>query len=178
MTDQNGNFEFTLAPGAYVFIVQYLGKKTRFIAVRVVGSGRFDLSLSDESVSLDEITIEADAADRNVASISAGVNKVRIKDIESLPAFLGEVDVIKSLQTLPGVSTVGEGAAGFNVRGGRTDQNLILQDGAILFNANHVLGFFSSFNPDATESFTLYKGNMPAQFGGRISSVLDVKMKE
>jgi len=162
ITDQNGNFEFTVSPGDYVFIVQFLGKKTRKVSVRVVGNGSFNLTLEDDSVNLQDVTIEADAPDRNIAAISAGVNKVRIQEIESLPAFLGEVDVIKSLQTLPGVSTVGEGAAGFNVRGGRTDQNLILQDGAILFNANHVLGFFSSFNPDATESFTLYKGNMPA----------------
>ena len=178
ITDQDGNFEFSIVPGEYVFIVQFLGKKTRRVAVRVVGSGRFDLRLESESVYLDQVTIEGDAPDRNVASISAGVNKVRIQEIESLPAFMGEVDVINSLQTLPGVSTVGEGASGFNVRGGRTDQNLILQDGAILFNANHVLGFFSSFNPDATEAFTLYKGNMPAQYGGRVSSVLDVTMKE
>lgn len=178
ITDQEGNFEFSIAPGEYVFIGQFLGKKTRRVAVRVVGNGRFDLILESESVDLDEVTIEANAPDRNVASISSGVNKVRIQEIESLPAFMGEVDVINSLQTLPGVSTVGEGASGFNVRGGRTDQNLILQDGALLFNANHVLGFFSSFNPDATEAFTLFKGNMPAQYGGRISSVLDVRMKE
>jgi hypothetical protein len=178
VTDREGNYEFSITPGDYVFVVQYLGKRTRFVAVRVVGNGRFDLSLMDESVDLEDVTIEGDAADRNVAAISAGVNKVRIQDIESLPAFMGEIDVIQSLQTLPGVATVGEGAAGFNVRGGRTDQNLILQDGAIMFNANHVLGFFSSFNPDATETFTLYKGNMPAQYGGRVSSVLDVRMKE
>ncbi len=178
ITDQNGNFEFTLNTGQYEFIVQFLGKITRTIPVNVVGNGTFNLTLRDEITDLEQVTIEADGEDRNVAMISAGVNKLRVAEIESLPAFLGEVDVINSLQTLPGVSSVGEGASGFNVRGGRTDQNLILQDGAILFNANHVLGFFSSFNPDATETFTLYKGNMPAQYGGRVSSVLDVRMKE
>lgn len=178
VTDANGNYEFSISPGQYVLIVQFLGKVTQRISVSIVGNGKLDVMLQDEIVDLQEVTIEADGADRNVAMVSAGVNKLRVTEIESLPAFLGEVDIINSLQTLPGVSSVGEGASGFNVRGGRTDQNLILQDGAILFNANHVLGFFSSFNPDATEAFTLYKGNMPAQYGGRVSSVLDVRMKE
>jgi len=178
ITDANGKFELTISPGDYVFVVQFLGKRVKRVPVRIIGSGRLDITLEDESVALEEVTIEADGPDRNVVQISAGVNKINMKEIESLPTFMGEVDVIQSLQTLPGVSSVGEGASGFNVRGGRTDQNLILQDGAILFNANHVLGFFSSFNPDATEAFTLYKGNMPAQFGGRVASVLDVRMKE
>ena len=176
--DENGNYEFGIAPGAYEFVFQYVGKVTREYKVQVIGNGRLDVLLSDQSVNLEEVLIEAEAADRNVQQISAGVTRLEMKEIASLPAFMGEVDVVKSLQTLPGVSSVGEGASGFNVRGGRTDQNLILQDGAILFNASHVLGFFSTFNPDATETFTLYKGNMPAQYGGRISSVLDVAMKE
>lgn len=176
--DEKGNYEFTISPGEYKLIAQYLGKVTQTIDIQVVGNGDLNIALEDDALNLDQILIEAEGEDRNISQISAGVNKLNIREIESLPAFMGEVDVVKSLQSLPGVSSVGEGASGFNVRGGRTDQNLILQDGAILFNASHVLGFFSTFNPDATESFTLYKGNMPAQFGGRISSVLDVKMKE
>lgn len=176
--DEKGNYEFTISTGQFELVVQYVGKATKLYDLRVVGNGRLDITLEDAVVSLDEVLIEAEGADKNIQRISAGVNRLNIKDIESLPAFMGEVDVVKSLQSLPGVSTVGEGASGFNVRGGRTDQNLILQDGAILFNASHVLGFFSTFNPDATEAFTLYKGNMPAQYGGRISSVLDVRMKE
>lgn len=178
VTNLQGEFRFTVAPGFYVFVVQYVGKVTRAFDVQVIGNGTFNVALEDDVTKLDEVTIEAEEKDRNVTQISAGVQKLSIQEIESLPTFLGEVDVVKSLQTLPGVSTVGEGASGFNVRGGRTDQNLILQDGAIMFNASHVLGFFSSFNPDATETFTLYKGNMPAQYGGRVSSVLDVRMKE
>ncbi|WP_069833884.1 TonB-dependent receptor [Roseivirga misakiensis] len=178
VSDENGNYEFSIAPGRYEFIFQFVGKETITYNVQVVGNGRLDVTLVDASVDLDEVLIEGEAEDQNVQRISAGVNRLNIKEIESLPAFMGEVDVVKSLQSLPGVSTVGEGASGFNVRGGRTDQNLILQDGAILFNASHVLGFFSTFNPDATETFSLYKGNMPAQYGGRISSVLDVTMKE
>lgn len=176
--DENGNYEFTISTGQFELIVQYVGKVTRVYDIQVIGNGRLDVLLTDQVVNLDQVLIEAEAEDKNIQRISAGVNKLNIKEIESLPAFMGEVDIVKSLQSLPGVSSVGEGASGFNVRGGRTDQNLILQDGAILFNASHVLGFFSTFNPDATESFTLYKGNMPAQYGGRISSVLDVTMKE
>jgi len=178
VTNNDGEYRFSVAPGYYVFVVQYVGKVTKAIDVQVVGNGTFNVALEDDVTKLDEVLIEAEEKDRNVTQISAGVNRLSIAEIESLPTFLGEVDVVKSLQTLPGVSTVGEGASGFNVRGGRTDQNLILQDGAIMFNASHVLGFFSSFNPDATETFTLYKGNMPSQFGGRVSSVLDVRMKE
>lgn len=176
--DEKGNYEFTISTGQFELVVQYVGKTTKLYDLRVIGNGTLDIALEDEVVSLDQVLIEAEGEDKNIQRISAGVNRLNIKEIESLPAFMGEVDIVKSLQSLPGVSTVGEGASGFNVRGGRTDQNLILQDGAILFNASHVLGFFSTFNPDATEAFTLYKGNMPAQFGGRISSVLDVRMKE
>jgi len=178
VTNLEGEYRFSVAPGFYVVVVQYVGKVTRAFDIQVVGNGTFNVALEDDVTKLDEVLIEAEARDKNVTRVDAGVNKLSIREIESLPTFLGEVDVVKSLQTLPGVSTVGEGASGFNVRGGRTDQNLILQDGAIMFNASHVLGFFSSFNPDATESFTLYKGNMPSQFGGRVSSVLDVRMKE
>ncbi len=178
VTDADGNYRFNVRPGFYVFVVQYVGKITQAFDVQVVSGGTFNVQLEDDVTKLDEVLIEAEGKDRNVTQISAGVQRLSIKEIESLPTFLGEVDVVKSLQTLPGVSTVGEGASGFNVRGGRTDQNLILQDGAIMFNASHVLGFFSSFNPDATETFTLYKGNMPSQYGGRVSSVLDVRMRE
>lgn len=178
VTGVGGQFELILEPGDHVLLIQFLGKQTRRIPITLFSSGRLDVLLIDDPFALEGVTIEAAAADRNIVQISSGVNQVAIKDIESLPTFMGEVDVIQSLQTLPGVSSVGEGASGFNVRGGRTDQNLILQDGAILFNANHVLGFFSSFNPDATEDFTLFKGNMPAQFGGRVASVLDVRMRE
>ena len=178
ITEEDGTFEFTINTGSYTIIFQFLGKQPKSIPVRIVGNGSIEVTLEDEVTALQQVTIEAEGEDRNIAVINAGVNQLSIKEIESLPTFMGEVDVISSLKALPGVGSVGEGASGFNVRGGRTDQNLILQDGAMLFNANHVLGFFSSFNPDATENFTLYKGNMPANYGGRVSSVLDVQMKE
>src|SRR5690606_1831937 len=101
-----------------------------------------------------------------------------IREIKNMPALLGEVDVIKSVQMLPGVTSVGEASAGFNVRGGNTDQNLILLDHVPIFNPTHLFGFFSVFNPDAVQDVTLYRGAIPAQLGGRLSSVLDVKQKE
>ena len=101
-----------------------------------------------------------------------------IKAIEKLPAFAGEVDIIKSIQLLPGVSTIGEGASGFNVRGGSVGQNLVLLDEAPVYQTSHMLGFFSVFNPDAVKDVKLYKGGIPAQYGGRLSSILDVRMKE
>jgi hypothetical protein len=114
----------------------------------------------------------------NVKRIEMSVNKLDIKTIEKIPALLGEADVIKSLQLLPGVSTVGEGASGFNVRGGSVGQNLILQDEAPIYNSSHLMGFFSVFNPDAVRDVKLYKGGIPARYGGRISSVLDIRLKD
>ena len=130
-----------------------------------------------EAYELDEVLLEAEA-NRNVSSALSGVDQLSIREIKRLPAFMGEIDVIKSILLLPGVSTVGEGAGGFNVRGGTIDQNLILQDEAPVFNASHVLGFFSIFNSDVVEQLTLYKGNIPAQLGGRLSSVLDIRLKD
>ena len=115
---------------------------------------------------------------QNIRGLQLGMNKLDINQIKHFPVTIGEVDLIKTALLLPGVQTVGEGASGFNVRGGGTDQNLVLMDGAPLFNTSHMFGFFSVFNSDAVKEFDLYKSSIPAQFGGRLSSVLDVKMKE
>ena len=127
---------------------------------------------------LKEVVIEAESDLANVTDIDMSVNKLDIKTIQKLPAFLGEVDVLRSIQLLPGVSTVGEGASGFNVRGGTVGQNLILLDEAPVYNSSHLFGFFSVFNPDAVRDTKLYKGAIPARYGGRIASILDVRMKE
>ncbi len=160
--------------GEHRLTFQYIGMEPVAQTVRLYASGTLDIILREQSVGLDEVIIQGRAADENVRGVGSGVEKLNIETIKSLPAFLGEVDVVKSLLLLPGVSTVGEGASGFNVRGGRVDQNLILQNGALLLNSSHVLGFFSVFNPDVSENFTLYKGHVPAQYGGRLSSVLTV----
>ncbi len=176
-TDSNGNFQFTMPPGAYTLVFHRLGLKRIIKIVEIYKDGEIVVQMEDKSINLDQVTISGNR-EENVKGVIAGVNRLEIEEIQRLPAFLGEVDVIKSLQLLPGISTVGEGAGGFNVRGGKTDQNLILMDQGQIFNASHVLGFFSAFNPGVVKDFSLYKGFIPAQFGGRISSVLQVNLKE
>jgi len=178
VTNEDGYFSFRLPLGLHTLIVKMVGMEPKAQRINLVGPGTLDFQLKESAVILDKVIIEGKAPDINVREVISGISRLDIEEIKNITPFLGEVDVIKSLQTLPGVSTVGEGASGFNVRGGRVDQNLILQNGGQLFNASHVLGFFSAFNPDLTDNFTLYKGNIPAQYGGRISSVLDVSLRE
>ncbi|MGB3779541.1 MAG: carboxypeptidase-like regulatory domain-containing protein [Tunicatimonas sp.] len=173
-SNRAGDYRLVLPVGEHRLTFQYIGMEPVAKTVRLYASGTLDIILREQSVGLDEVIIQGRAADENVRGVGSGVEKLNIETIKSLPAFLGEVDVVKSLLLLPGVSTVGEGASGFNVRGGRVDQNLVLQNGALLLNSSHVLGFFSVFNPDVSENFTLYKGHVPAQYGGRLSSVLTV----
>lgn len=149
----------------------------------VVGFSRFgneqevSVLLFPESRQLESITITASKLDENVKGMVTGVENLSIAAMKSFPAFLGEIDPIRGLSTLPGVSTVGGLASGFNVRGGETGQNLILQDGAPVYNPSHLFGFFSAFNPDMIKNVTLYKGGGPANFGSRIASVLDVSLR-
>lgn len=176
-TDSEGKFQISTPPGAYSLVFHRIGLKRTIKVIEIYKDGEVIIEMQDNTIELDEITISGNQ-DENVTGVTAGVSRLSIGEIERLPAFLGEVDVVKSLQLLPGVSTVGEGAGGFNVRGGKTDQNLILLNDGMIFNSSHVLGFFSAFNPGVVEDFSLYKGFIPAQYGGRISSVLQVNMKE
>lgn len=176
-TDAEGRFELTLPTGTYQLVVQYVGYGEKQLALEIYNDGELPISLSKKSIALQEVIVEARAPDANVARVMAGVTQLDVKSIRKLPSFLGEVDVIRGLLLQPGVSTIGEGAAGFNVRGGSIDQNLIMQDEAFLFNSSHALGFFSTFNSDLVSSVELYKGIMPAQYGGRLASVLDVEMR-
>lgn len=134
--------------------------------------------VKDDAFVLEEVVLEAQARNENIQSTQTGLIRMKIQEMETLPSFLGEVDVVKSLLLQPGVSTIGEGSGGFHVRGGNADQNLVLMDEAILFNTSHALGFFSAFHSDIVSEATLYKGNMPASYGGRISSTLNVHVKE
>ncbi|MEJ0030378.1 MAG: TonB-dependent receptor [Bacteroidota bacterium] len=174
-TDKDGVFTLSALPGEYDLIVRYLGMKTVTYKVHLYAAAFISVVMDEDTEMLNEIIVLSEAVDKNVKGSITGVNKLNIADIKKIPPFLGEADVIKSLQLLPGVSSVGEGANGFNVRGGRTDQNLVMMNGGQMFNTSHLLGFFSAFNPDVTENVVLYKGNVPAQYGGRISSVLDVQ---
>lgn len=166
-----------IPPGLHVLEISMLGYETLTVGVNLLNSATWNIELLTEATELDEVLVSATADDSNIKSTVVGMAKLSAVDIKEMPVFLGEPDVIKSILTLPGVSTIGEGASGFNVRGGNIDQNLVLQDGSLLFNSSHAMGFFSVFNPDVIRDVTLYKGHIPAQFGGRVSSVLDVKLK-
>ena len=127
---------------------------------------------------MEEVVVEENIEQLNLKSPQMSLNKLTIKTIKNIPAALGEVDIIKSITLLPGVTSAGEGASGFNVRGGAADQNLILLDEAIVFNSSHLFGFFSVFNPDAIKDIKLYKGGIPSNYGGRVSSVLNIYQKD
>ena len=176
-TDSDGFFTLTLPAGDYNLRVQYLGMETLNIEVSLTRNTWLDLEMTERDTDLGEIVVEGLGFGDNIRGAVTGVEVVSISDLTQLPQFMGEIDIVQSLTALPGVQTIGEGASGFNVRGGREDQNLVLMDGAPIFNSSHVLGLFSVFNPDVTAGYALYKGHMPERFGGRLSSVLDVSMR-
>ncbi len=174
-----GFYSITLAPGTYTFVFSSTSfKKVEKVLTFSGESKELNVELEPEIAELAEVKVTAKAFDENVKSIEMSVNKIDIKTIRKIPALLGEVDLVRAIQLLPGVSTVGEGASGFNVRGGGVDQNLVLLDDAPVYNSSHLFGFFSVFNPDAVKDVKLYKGGIPSLYGGRVSSILDVKMKE
>jgi hypothetical protein len=176
-SDVEGKFRMSAPVGVYLAQIRFVGYEPMSQYVRILSSQSWNIDLLPEAFELNEVIVRDETDNSNVTSVQAGIEKLSIQQIKQLPAFLGEADVIKSLLTLPGVSTIGEGASGFNVRGGTIGQNLIMQDEALIFNASHALGFFSVFNSDAIREVVLYKGAIPAQYGGRLSSVLDVKLK-
>ncbi|OAV42657.1 TonB-dependent receptor [Lewinella sp. 4G2] len=177
-TNEYGFYSLTVDPGTYTIVAGYLGYEDQAREAEFIGNFTADFELAESGTDLVEIVVTAEEEDANVADVQMSVEQLNIGQIERLPALLGEVDVLRSIQLLPGVSTVGEGAAGFNVRGGSIDQNLVILDEAPVFNSSHLFGFFSVFNPDAVKGVKLYKGGIPARYGGRLSSILDVRMKE
>jgi len=178
VTNTYGYYSITIDAGEYNLEYRYIGYESVKKSIDLRTSQRVDIELGEQIQEIEEIVIRADRLDQNITSPQMSVNKLDIKVIQKIPAFLGEVDIIKGIQLLPGVSTVGEGASGFNVRGGTVGQNLVLLDDAPVYNSSHLLGFFSVFNPDAVRDIKLYKGAFPARYGGRIASVLDIQMKE
>lgn len=176
-TNTYGFYTLRLAPGDYTIVFAYLGFADQEKKISLTK----DLSLSvdlSEGVEMSEVVIEAEAADKNVSGTQMGEIILPIEKIQKIPALMGEVDLLKALQLLPGVQSSGEGSSGFFVRGGGPDQNLVLLDEALVYNSGHLFGFFSVFNSDAIKSANLIKGGMPAQYGGRLSSVVDIQMKE
>jgi len=179
VTDENGNFRLEVQELPAEVVVSFIGFQMvsrRITSREQLSNQKFHLR-SDE-IALAEVVVTERRGDENVKSLEMGKTELPIATIKNIPALFGEVDLLRSLQLLPGIQTAGEGTTGLFVRGGSADQNLVQLDGAPIYNPSHFFGFFSVFNPDALENVTLYKGNMPAQYGGRLSSLIDVRMKE
>ncbi len=177
-TNSFGFYSLTLPQGSYTFTISFVGYESLSVPINLTKSITQNFSLTEKVNELSEVVVTSEKRNDNVTRNQTGVEKLNIQEIKSIPAFFGERDVLKTLQLLPGIKSAGEGNSGFNVRGGTTDQNLVLLDGANVYNVSHLMGFFSVFNPDVIRDVTIYKGSLPAEFGGRLSSVLDINMKE
>lgn len=176
-SDQYGYYSLTIPKGRQELLLKCIGYKDTKRQVILYGQGKLDIEMIEDVIPLKEVVIEAEK-DINVSGMQMGLDKLDAQAMKKVPPILGEVDVLKIALTLPGVQTVGEGANGINVRGGTADQNLMLLNDAPIFNPTHLFGFFSAFNPDIIKSVELHKGGIPAEYGGRISSVFEVKTKE
>lgn len=177
-TNEYGFYSITIPKDSYKILISYIGFQTVEENIILDKNSKLNFKLSSNEEQLREVLVTDSRKATNIRKAEMSVNKLSISTIKKMPVVLGEVDVIKSLLLLPGVTNAGEGASGFNVRGGGADQNLILLDEATIFNSSHVFGFFSVFNPDAIKDLKLYKGGIPARYGGRASSVLDIYQKD
>ncbi len=177
-TNEYGFYSLTLNEGDYTIIYYYLGYKPDSVKVPLHRNVKMGIRLGTAGSSLQEVKVQGTKSNENVTSTQTGVIQLDVKALNTIPVFFGEKDVLKTMQLLPGVLSAGDGNSGFYVRGGAADQNLILLDDALVYNASHLLGFFSVFNSDAIKDVTLYKSGMPAQFGGRLASVEDIKMND
>ncbi len=178
VTNIYGFYSLTLPKGEYTLIYRFIGYQDQEFPITLDQNIKKDLELGVTSTSLTTVVVTGEKEDQNITDVEMGVTRIDMKEAEAIPVLFGEKDIMKTLQLTPGVKSAGEGNAGFFVRGGAADQNLILLDGAPVYNASHLLGFFSVFNSDALKDVKLYKGSMPAEFGGRLSSVMDIKMKD
>lgn len=178
-TNEYGFYSITFPEGNYSFQISYLGYTLKEIQIELTENTKLDIQLEPASNELDEVTITTNTENKSqVNTIESGVSSLKSSDIKRLPAFLGEPDIVRALLTLPGVNTIGEGSPGINVRGGNIDQNLFLLDEAPVYSPSHVFGLFSGFNTDAVKEIKLYKGGIPARFGGRASSVLEIRQRD
>ncbi len=177
-TNEYGFYSLTLPKGDYELVVSYLGYASIKQSLALNSDQKINFSLMEEAEQLDEVVVSENVERTDIRKPQMSVNTMSVQTIKKIPVILGEADVIKSLLLLPGVTSAGEASSGFNVRGGAADQNLILLDEAIIFNSSHLFGFFSVFNPDAIKDVKLFKGGIPARYGGRVSSVLEIFQKE
>ena len=177
VTNDKGFYTINLPAGVNLIETKSLGIEGSKKRVVIYDNGNLNLFLNESIEELDELVIEAEG-DRNVKEAIIGVSQIKIQDIKNVPLILGERDILKIATTLPGIKTAGEGSSGYNVRGGKTDQNLILLDDGVIYNPSHFFGIFSAINPFTSGDAKIYKGNIPAEFGGRLSSVIDIKTKK
>ncbi len=173
-----GFYSLSLPAGSYTLVFSYIGFVTQEVVVELKGDQRQPIQLSPQSNELTEVVVSAEGRNAHIAKAEMSTERLSAAAIKTIPALMGEVDVIKAVQLLPGVQATAEGTSGFSVRGGSHDQNLILLDEATVYSASHLMGFFSVFNNDAIREVTLYKGDIPATFGGRLSSLLDIRSKD
>jgi hypothetical protein len=176
-SDVEGYCTWTLQPGTYQVKGKMLGYRELELTLYVYSTGSTEVAMEQRLQNLQEVVVQANQLGNKAANNTTGIEALSAREMKELPSFGGEADVIKSLAVLPGVSSAGEGTSGFSVRGGNVDQNLVLQGNLPFLNASHALGFYSVFNPDVVGNITLYKGDIPARYGGRLSSVLDVELK-
>jgi hypothetical protein len=175
-TDREGRYELVLPSGRHVLSINFIGFKERTIDLTLYDGGNLNLTLQESPVLLEEVVISSQPINELTVG-RPGQLQLSVGAMKKQPSLMGEADLVRQLQSLPGVNTVGEAAAGFNVRGGSVDQNLVLYDGLPLFNTSHALGFFSAFYSEAIQEMSFYRGGIPAEFGGRVSSVLDIRSK-
>lgn len=177
ITDEEGKYNLILKTGRQVINFSSLGFEDKVVDFEAYVDADLNIALDEQATQLEEVVIESQAL-RESTNSRVGETKLTVRDIKTAPALMGEVDLVKQVQNLPGVTTVGEAASGFNVRGGSVDQNLILYDGLPVFNSSHAFGFLTAFNPEAVNDVTFYKGGIPAEYGGRTSSVLDIRSRD
>jgi hypothetical protein len=176
-TDQFGYYALTLPVGTHTLNIRGIGIKNTKRRIQLYSDGKLEVEVEEDITTLKEVIVEAEK-DKNVAGMQMGVEKLDIKTMKQVPTAFGETDIMRVVLMLPGVKAIGEGSTGISVRGGGTDQNLILFNDATIYNPSHLFGFFSAFNPDILKSVELYKSGIPAKYGGRLSSVLDISTRD
>ena len=178
LTNAYGFYSINVPEGTYKMSVSFVGYVTDTAMLVIDKSQQLIIGLQTNQAQLEAVVVSSKKKNENISRAIMGVDKLNMAEINKIPVIFGEKDILKSIQLMPGYKSAGEGSSGFNVRGGGTDQNLILLDEAPVYNASHLFGFFSTFNSDAIKDVSVYKGGMPAQYGGRLSSVVDIKMKD
>src|SRR6476660_2857939 len=178
VSNEYGFYSLTLPQDDYTLEISAVGMTSQQIKVSLNKDVKLDILLEEEVTNLQEVTVKGSSTGRSLKNPQMSVEKINVHEVRTIPVLFGERDILKTIQLLPGIKSAGEGNSGFYTRGGSADQNLILLDEAPVYNASHLLGFFSTFNSDAIKDVSVYKGGMPAQYGGRLSSVLDIRMND